>query len=187
MVIFRGSRMRHVADSQQPFHNIQGMLLVLAAAAALTLAGCSGGGGQPYGEEPAAAVSPEMARADLVDAHRALLRAYEGADVEAFVGLMDPSPELLIFHPLHEGRFDGVDEVRDQLGNMFTTLGPAFWSEVHTQASIEGDVGWVSYHLVIQKQGGGEAFVGRGTEVWVRRADGWKLTLGHWSPDPAGE
>jgi ketosteroid isomerase-like protein len=127
-----------------------------------------------------------MLRADLVDAHRALLRAYEAEDVTAFIALLDPTPQLLIFHPLRQDRWDGIEEVRENLGAMFKKLGPAFWSEVHTQASLQGEVGWVSYHVVIERQAGGEAFVGRGTEVWVHRADGWKLSQGHWSEQPGG-
>jgi ketosteroid isomerase-like protein len=155
-------------------------ILVLGA----FLAGCSGGetgsAGSAAGAEPAASDVAEDERG-VIAAHKALINAMEAGDVAAVTALMDPSSGLVIFHPFVENRFDGIGEVDAGLGTMFGHLGPLSWTEAHAAFDIEGDVAWMTSHVLIKNAEMEGPFVGRGTEIWVRRPGGWRLTHAHWS------
>jgi ketosteroid isomerase-like protein len=146
------------------------------------LAGC-GSGAQRGSAEP----TPDDDGSDMqavIDAHRRLVRAYESRSVDDFVGLLDPGSELLIFHPRLESRFNGIDEVRQNLGRMFERQGRATWTEAHPTVSVFGDVAWLTTHVAIEAPGMDAPFIGRGTEVWVRASGAWRLTHAHWSSNP---
>lgn len=136
----------------------------------------------PDGGAPAR--TPDRDRRELIEAHLALIAAYESADVEGFVALLDASPDLLVFHPALENRFDGIEDIRENLGRMFSRLRSSSWLEFHPNAIVNGDVGWITAHVLIESQGLPAPFVGRGTEIWVRREAGWRLVHGHWSANP---
>jgi ketosteroid isomerase-like protein len=138
----------------------------------------------PGGEAQAQAREDERA---VVEAHRTLIAAYEAGDVYAFVSLLDPSPSLLIFHPLLESRFDTIAQVREGLGKMFEHLGGASWTDAHALVTVWGDVAWVTSHMAVEAPGLSRPFIGRGTEIWVRDAGSWRLTHAHWSADPEAE
>jgi ketosteroid isomerase-like protein len=122
--------------------------------------------------------------ADVFAAHEALVAAFEAGDVDAFVGLLEPSPRLLIYHPRLVHRYTGIDQIRASMPKMFARLHGASWTDAHTEVHVNGDVAWLTSHVLLEAPGLAEPFVGRGTEIWVRSRDGWHLAHAHWSPNP---
>jgi len=160
-------------------------LLILATLVlGVSVAGCPGSGGGP---DPAASANEPDRPADgedergVITAHKALIAAMEAGDVAAVTALMDPSSNLILFYPFVENRFDGISEVDEGLGAMFGQLGPLSWTEAHATMDIDGNVAWMTSHVLIKTPEMPGPFVGRGTEVWVRRPGGWRLTHAHWS------
>jgi ketosteroid isomerase-like protein len=130
------------------------------------------------------AVESTVDETAIIEAHKALIRSYETADYQAFVALLAPGPELLIFHPYLENRFDGLEQAEQRLGVMFERLGEATWTEVHPAILVEGDIGWVTSHVLLNSPNMDRPFVGRGTEIWRRYEEGWRLVHAHWSEHP---
>ena len=153
------------------------LLLILCAALSSCSAARRNGGGSATPED----LGPEAA---VIEAHRALITAYESRDAKAFVELLDPSPELLIFHPLQENRFDGIEEAKAGLERMFQKIGTVQWTEAHTHLTLRGDVAWVTAHVVVDSAMLALPFVGRSTEIWVRTSGSWRLIHAHWSTVP---
>jgi len=150
----------------------------------VALFGCPGTDSGP--DETATASEPDLPAggADergVIAAHKALIAAMESGDAAAVTALMDPSSSLLIFHPLVEDRFDGIGEVDEGLGTMFGRFGSVSWTEAHATLDMEGNVAWMTSHVLIKTPETPAPFVGRGTEVWVFRPGGWRLTHAHWS------
>lgn len=135
----------------------------------------------PQDEDSHVAITAEN---ELIAAHRRLVEAYQRTDVDAIVALLDPSPDLLIFHPAVESRFDGIGEVRSGLTRMFGLLGPPIWTEVHTRAVVRESVGWITANLIIEAPDVGLVLVARGTEIWSRQDGSWRLAHAHWSSSP---
>jgi ketosteroid isomerase-like protein len=154
----------------------------LVVGVGLVLAGCtpSGGPGQSAGTAPDTAAD----RQAVIDAHQALVDAYMKGDAGAFVLLLEKSDDLLIYHPRLQDRWTGVDEVQQNLSNMFERLGESSWLDVHLDLSLAGDVAWLTSQVVIESPSVDKPFTGRGTEVWVRRGSNWRLIHGHWSENP---
>ncbi len=139
------------------------------------------------GDSGAGAPATRNTQADydaVVAAHKSLVNAYEAADVAAYTALLDPEVELLLFHPRLSDRFVGVDETREKLSQMFSRISPAHWLDVHPSVVVEGDVAWYTSHVLVESTNLPTPFVGRGTEVWIRRDSRWRLAHGHWSPNP---
>jgi ketosteroid isomerase-like protein len=154
-----------------------GMCLILAQTA------CQRGPSEPAAVQPPSR-DVEQDEQAVIAAHQALIHAYQSADVDAFTRLLASSPDLLIFHPRLESRFDGVDEVKQSMGRMFERLSKATWSDHHAIVRVEGDAAWLTSHVQIESAGMKTPFVGRGTEIWVRQPEGWRLVHGHWSENP---
>lgn len=150
----------------------------------MTSVGCHPSGSPAERHEPEKIVDATADRQAVVEAHEALVSAYEHGDVEAFVAGLDPSAELLIFHPRIRARFDGVDKVREEIDGMFARLAGAAWSDHHAIVQVKGDVAWVTAQTLIESPKLDPPFTGRGTEIYVRRPEGWKLIHGHWSALP---
>jgi ketosteroid isomerase-like protein len=153
----------------------------------LSLGLLAGGCAAPNQSVPESRGEPTDVVADsqaVIDAHRTLVQAYESGDADAFTDMLVATPQLLIFHPLMENRFDGIEEVRENLGSMFTRLGQASWLDAHPVVIVKGDVAWLTTQLVIESPNLEAPFVGRGTELWLRQGDGWRLVHGHWSRIP---
>jgi ketosteroid isomerase-like protein len=117
----------------------------------------------------------------VISAHRALIRALEEANADSVRALLEPKQSLLIFHPFLENRFDGYEEVGEGIGRMLARHTPLEWTEVHQSLQIEGDVAWLTSHVVVKSPALESPFVGRGPEIWVRTYDEWRLIHGHWS------
>jgi ketosteroid isomerase-like protein len=161
----------------------------------LLVCACLGAAGCAAPQSPSdPAVEPETRETEAVDsqgsegdaqavmeAHEALVDAYERGDIEAFVNLLAPSPDLLIYHPFVEDRFDDIDEIRQKLGRMFGRFSERAWTDAHPSVVVNGDVAWVASHVLIKSPDLDSAFVGRGTEIWLRVPAGWRLVHGHWS------
>jgi len=177
-------------------------ILITVIGACLLIPGCAdgpepgGATGAPVqtgraAETPGAESGTESGAEDdrqaVIDAHEALVRAYEGSDVEAFVAGLDPSPEVLIFHPRMQSRFDSVEKIRLEMGRMFARLGETRWTDVHASVRVEGDAAWLTAQIVIESPNVEPAFVGRATEIYLRREGRWRLTHAHWSADPETE
>lgn len=157
----------------------------LAAAGLLALASWScPGPTPPPAAEPGPGADEMSSRSDegaVIAAHRSLIQAFQAADVESIVALLDPTPELLIFHPILENRFDGPQEAREGLTRMFERLGALEWTEVHPQIAIHGDIAIHTSQVLLKSATREEPFIGRGTEVWLRRGGEWALLHAHWS------
>ncbi len=163
-------------------------ILILAASAAL-IAACAPAPSSPASQTPPPQAAPAASQATsgepaLIEAHQALHQALGSQNVEGVVALLDSSPKLLIFHPLLEDRFDSIDAVRSKLPEMFKHLGKASWTEVHPEAVQIGNVGWITSNLLIESPALPSPFIGRGTEIWVKEANGWRLIHAHWSEVP---
>jgi len=158
--------------------------LTLVSGLAL-LAGACGEAGRPGANatrEPAAPpVDPHEAEGAVIAAHGELVRAFQERDAQAVAALLDSAPGMLIFHPFVENRFDGYDEAREGLTRMFARLRSLEWTEVHQTLEIEGNVAWLTSQVLLQSPDLASPFVGRGTEIWIRRDERWRLTHGHWS------
>jgi len=137
--------------------------------------------------EPGEAVplDEDRDRAAVVEAHRALVAAYEAGDVDAFVDLLDTSGELLIYHPAVDSRFDGVEDVRRSMGRMFEKMAGATWTDHHALVTTHGDAAWLTAQVLIELPEA-EPFIGRATEIFVRTPEGWKLAHAHWSAPQDG-
>ena len=125
-----------------------------------------------------------VARSDegaVISAHRNLIRAFQDGDVETALSLLEPTDSLLIFHPFLENRFDGYEETREGLTRMLARVTDTEWTEVHQALDMEGNVAWLTSQILVKAPGLDPPFVGRGTEIWVRRHGQWRLTHGHWS------
>jgi ketosteroid isomerase-like protein len=147
----------------------------------LAVAGC--GTVAPPAQVDEAQGPSELDEQAVLEAHQAWTRACERGDVDTMVGLLDREAHLL-FHPRRYDRFDELEETRQGLEAMFARLGESSWSDAHVEVHQRGDVAWLTSHFVIEWGNSSEPFVGRGTEVWSRSSDGWRLAHGHWSPDP---
>lgn len=160
------------------------LLILSTLVLAVALVGCPGG---DRGPDEAATKADSDLPADgedemgVIAAHQALIAAMEAGDVAAVTALMDPTANLLVFHPFVENRFDGIGEVDEGLDVMFGHLGPVSWTEAHSSLDMEGNVAWMTSHVLIKTPEMPGPFVGRGTEIWVLRPGGWRLTHAHWS------
>lgn len=128
-------------------------------------------------------VQPEIQKA-LIDAHTSLIDAYEAGDVERFVSLLDPSNDLLIFHPMSEDRFESVAEVREKMSRMFAKIGKVTWTDAHPVVIQRGDIAWITSNFLLDSPDLDYHFIGRGTEIWVRDGNRWQLIHAHWSKQP---
>jgi ketosteroid isomerase-like protein len=155
--------------------NCSGFVLVLA------VVGC--GTVTPPAEVDEVQAPSELEEQAVVEAHRAWTRACERGDVDTLIGLVDSEAHLL-FHPRQYDRFDEIEETRQGLEAMFAGLGESTWSDAHVEVHQRGDVAWLTSHFVIESERLPVPLVGRGTEIWTRSSDGWRLSHGHWSPDP---
>jgi ketosteroid isomerase-like protein len=155
------------------------LVLAMAVCVAVASSGCSASSSL-FGR--ASADSGDEAA--VVAAHEALIAAYEAGDVDAFVALLDPTPDLLIYHPRLVHRYAGIDQVTGSLPRMFKRLQGASWLDAHASVNVDGSVAWLNSHVLIEAPGLDEPFAGRGTEVWVKRSGGWRLAHGHWSVNP---
>lgn len=155
--------------------------VMFVAALALGLTACpapdQGGAASTNKTEPQAASD----EAGLIAAHKELIQAYEKADPEQIAALLDPTRRLHIFHPFLENRFDGIEHAKEGLGRMMARLGETSWTEVHPSVMTEGNLGWITSQVLIKSANLDEPFVGRGTEIWIKYDDGWRLIHGHWS------
>jgi ketosteroid isomerase-like protein len=144
-------------------------------------AGCPSGGGPggPVNEDPP--VASTTAADEVLAAHQSLIDAFEAADLDTAVALLEPSEGLVVFHPFLENRFEGRDECRLGLQRMMARLPDLQWSEVDRRIEIRNDVAWLTAQVLVKVPVLERPFVGRGTEVWVRRQGRWLLAHGHWS------
>jgi ketosteroid isomerase-like protein len=159
---------------------VLGVLILLVTASA----GCRQAARTAEQEASRNVVDATADRQAVVEAHEALVSAYEHGNIDDFVAGLDPTAELLIFHPRVRARFDGVERVREEMGAMFASLDGADWSDLHAIVRVKGDVAWITAQTLIESPNLDPPFTGRGTEIYVRRPDGWKLTHGHWSSLP---
>ena len=159
-------------------------IAVVACALAVTFLSCQA----PSEPEVSRSAEPSeismLARSDegaVIAAHRNLIRAFQEGDVEAALGLLEPEDSLLIFHPFLENRFDGYEEVREGLTRMMGRVTEIEWTEVHQALEMEGNVAWLTSQILLKSPSLERPFVGRGTEIWVRRRGQWRLSHAHWS------
>jgi len=121
----------------------------------------------------------------VIAAHDRLMDALRSGDGDALEALLDREPGLLIFHPRVEPRFEDVEAIRKAFARMTKAMGPAEWTEVHRSVRVHGEVGWHTSHLAIESPNLPEPFLGRATEIWVHRPEGWRLVHAHWSEQPS--
>lgn len=147
---------------------------------AIALLGAFGPAGSRAQEKETRAA--DDARQAVYDAHLELIAAYAQVDIDALAGLMDPSDDLLIYHPRGNLKFSTLPSVRHGLERMLEHVGPSTWSnETDSHVVVSGDVAWHTYMLSMEWSGVIEPIRVRATEVWVHRASGWRLVHAHWS------
>lgn len=151
----------------------------IVATGILTL-GC-GSPPDPGAERPPDRVADIEA---VLAAHDAMVQAYGQADLAAFSAMLDRSSKFLLFHPMTQSRYESEELESGAYAAMFELLRDSHWTDVHLAVDVSGDAAWITSHVLIESGQLPMPFVGRGTEVWVRTADGWKLRHGHWSENP---
>ena len=151
----------------------------------LFVAFCSCSGSTPEEGTPAG-MAESTDPSGVIEAHERLVRALETSDTEALASILDQSSEFLVFHPKSAKRIDEIDETVRGFERMSRSLGTMEWTEVHAMINRRGDLAWLTSHLLLEAPALDEPFLGRATEIWIRRADGWKLVHGHWSDEPPG-
>lgn len=157
-----------------------------AAGLILALAGCAGSETAEDQVTEAAASGEAAAEPDelgAIAAHQKLIQALEAGDAAALTALLDPSPELLIFHPFKQSRFGGVEEIDQGLSRMFEDVGSLSWTEMHQTIRIDGNIAWLTAQLIVRSAELPQPFLGRSTEIWVHGPEGWRLSHAHWSQD----
>jgi len=137
-------------------------------------------------EETPASMSDSTDPSGVIEAHEKLIRALETNDVESLASVLDQSSEFLVFHPKSASRINEIDEAMRGFERMSRSLGVTEWTEVHAMINRRGDLAWLTSHMLMEAPALDEPFLGRGTEIWIRRVDGWKLVHGHWSDEPPG-
>ena len=81
--------------------------------------------------------------------HRQLIEAYSNGDTETFRSLLDPSAELLIFHPRGYFQFESFPQVSKGMEHMLKRLGASTWVERDVRVVIREEVGWVTSLIAI--------------------------------------
>lgn len=158
----------------------------LGAAGCLALAAlpaCSGS--ESDGPAPREAVRAAD-QTEAAAAHDSFLDALRTADAKRASSFLDSSADLVLFPVQGAPRLEGAEAAAQGLDAMFRAIGPAEWTVVHETRTVRGGAAWMTYHFAVEAEGRPEPLLGRGTEVWVHRTDGWRLTHGHWSAEPAG-
>lgn len=152
---------------------------IAAGLALAALVGCSGS------EETTVPRDRSSARdgAGAVAAHADFLDAIRAADAGRAAAFLDRSTELVLFPMRGRSRLEGFEDAKRGLEGMLSALRGGEWTFVHTRPEVRGGTAWITYHFAVET-GGREPLLGRATEVWVHRDDGWKLTHGHWSEEP---
>lgn len=138
----------------------------------------------PERDVPGGPSDPDAERAAVLEAHDRLFQAIETGDSGGFVTWLDDDPSFAIFHPRGRSAFGPDDLANGSLEGMICRLAGAQWSEVDVEVTVSGEVAWVRSHLLIESPAMAGPFLGRGTEVWVRREGRWRLRHGHWSETP---
>ena len=138
----------------------------------------------PVAQPPVETTDPFADRVDVVAVHEALLAAMEAGDGPSVAALIDPAHDVLVFHPAVETRFDGPDAIAAGVERMLTENAPVEITEVHLQVWVDGDIAWLTSHLLLESPSLAEPFAGRGTEIWRRTDSGWRLVHAHWSGQP---
>ncbi|MFQ5599980.1 MAG: YybH family protein [Candidatus Krumholzibacteriia bacterium] len=159
------------------------VLLCLILAIGLPATGCARHARTRDWTQPTVQSEAEAVQA-VLESHDQLVRAYEAHNVEIFTSLLEPSPDLLIFHPMIKSRFDDLGKVERGLTRMFRRLGDAKWTVVDPVVVVHGDVAWLTANIMVDSPMLPVPFVGRGTEIWVRRDGAWRLIHAHWSENP---
>jgi ketosteroid isomerase-like protein len=126
----------------------------------------------------------DATRSAVLRAHTSLVQAYESSDAAGFSALLEPSGELLIFHPIYENLFLGPERTQDGIRRMFRLIGEAAWTDITTKVRVLGDVAWVMTTSQVESKRHAVVMDTRGTEVWVNTKQGWRLTHAHWSQNP---
>jgi ketosteroid isomerase-like protein len=139
----------------------------------------------PPAPAPVETNDPFADRADVVAVHETLLAAMEAGDGPGVAALLDSAHDILMFHPAVETRFDGADAIADGIGRMLGKNSPVEITEVHLQVWVDGDVAWLTSHLLLESPSVTDPFAARGTEIWRRTEDGWRLGHAHWSGQPS--
>lgn len=165
--------------ASRAFRHAVGVCLI-AVVVGVFLAGCKA---PPAAPPSRLEVQPEVQQA-LIDAHTKLIEAYESGNVEQFVAMLDPSKDLLIFHPLSEDRFESVEEIREKMPHMFARIGNVTWTDAHPVVIQRGDIAWITSNFLLDSPDLDYHFIGRGTEIWVSDGTSWSLIHAHWSKQP---
>lgn len=135
-------------------------------------------------ERIAEASDPVIDARAVIEAHGTLVAAYEKGDTNVFLLMLDESDDVMLFHPRLQDRWVGLDEIRQNLPVMFERIGKTSWLDVHLSVTVEADAAWLTSQILIESPELEAPFTGRGTEIWVRRGNDWRLSHAHWSENP---
>jgi ketosteroid isomerase-like protein len=147
-------------------------LLVLALVAAAAPAAAQGG-------VSATRFDAAASRRAVHDADRALSRASESRDIDAFAAILDADT---VFVSESGPPVRGRDAVRVKWAAFFDPVGPSLtWEPYESEVSSRGDLGYTRGRFLFQgKDGSGKPVTERGEylSIWRKQRDGaWRLVV----------
>jgi hypothetical protein len=128
---------------------------------------------------PALADSNDKAAKEVLDLERAAMDGWMKGDPDPSLAVADP--EITYIHAVAAKRLDGLDAVRTLFEQYRGT--PLFdsYEMVDPKVQLAGDAAILSYTLV--RHNGDAVNRWNGTQVYQRKANGWRVIHAHWSVD----
>jgi propanediol dehydratase large subunit len=128
---------------------------------------------------PALADSNGVAATEVLDLERASMDGWLKGDPDPSLAVADP--KITFIHSVVAQRLEGLDAVRALFEQYRGT--PLFDSYEMSDPKVQvaGDVAVVSYVLV--RHNGDAVSRWNGTQVYERKANGWRVIHAHWSAE----
>lgn len=123
---------------------------------------------------------------ELRKLHHEFVEANAVSDPGFLAAHMAPGPDVLTWFNLNGSDYVGVDHI-SELWQMIKGLlgdGRAESESSDERVTVEGDIGWVEFHLYYEADFGNLGKVaqhGRGTEIWRRVEGQWRMVHCHFS------
>jgi hypothetical protein len=143
-----------------PFLNLRRKILAVTAVAALWLT--------PMWADPAD---------EILDLERQAMEGWLRGDPEPQLAIMDP--QITYFHAVAEGRIEGLSALKE-LYERYRGV-PLFdrYEILNPSVQLSGDVAVLTY--VLAQHNGSATSYWKGTQVYQKTAQGWRVIHAHWS------
>lgn len=115
----------------------------------------------------------------VLEANQAFYTAHEERDLPAMIAIWDHSNAAVCIHPGWPA-IRGWAAIEAAWGRIFSGPGRNQFILTNLAGSVRGTVAWVTLDENLMDSGNTTTIAA--TNVFVRRNDGWKMTLHHGSP-----